>query len=307
MSLIINSLTYHERSDYVRSHVSEQYNGFHPRRWYAGGYSLQLRIPRTRSGSFYPFILSVIRSENEERACLFLELYTRGMTTEDIGTVCERLYGHHYSKQQVSHLSRRCQEDVEAWLARDLAEHYPVVYIDATYVPTRRDGNVSREAYYTILGVCDDGSREIFALVNHPTEGALCWESELEALKSRGVQGIDLVVSDALSGIENAVCSAFPAARHQFCVAHFKRNAAYFTVLSYPPQYRRMIYTTNWIERLNRCYKRVLKIRNSMPSPEATLFLMGSVAFEKTSTTYPRKLGGFALWNEEIKKWNKKE
>lgn len=366
MSIIINSLTYHERSDYVRSHVSEQCNGFRPRRWYAGGYSLRLRIPRTRSGSFYPFILSVIRSENEERACLFHELYTRGMTTEDIGTVCERLYGHHYSKQQVSHLSRRCQEDVEAWLARDLANHYPVVYIDATYVPTRRDGNVSREAYYTILGVCDDGSREILALVNHPTEGALCWESELEALKTRGVQGIDLVVSDALSGIENAVCSAFPSARHQFCVAHFKRNAlaavsskdkaqmsreldelfemedssctsaqgyekltifaerwgrhypslkrlkhernaAYFTYLSYPQQYRRMIYTTNWIERLNRCYKRVLKIRNSMPSPEATLFLMGSVAFEKTSTTYARKLGVFALWNEEIKRWNKKE
>lgn len=245
------------------------------------------------------------------------------MTTEDIGTVCERLYGHHYSKQQVSHLSRRCQEDVESWLARELSEYYPVIYIDATYVPTRRDGSVSREAYYTILGVCDDGSREVLALVNHPTEGALCRESELEALKNRGVHGIDLVVSDALSGIENAVCSAFPSARHQFCVAHFKRNAlsavsskdkpqmsreldelfemedssytsaqgyekltifaerwgshypslkrlkhernaAYFTYLAYPTQYRRIIYTTNWIERLNRCYKRVLKIRNSM-------------------------------------------
>lgn len=90
------------------------------------------------------------------------------------------------------------------------------------------------------------------------------------------------------------------------CLKH-ERNAACFTYLSYPQQYRRIIYTTYWIERLNRCYKRVLKIRNSMPSPEATLFLMGSVAFEKTSTIYARKLGVFALWNEEIKKWNKKE
>lgn len=366
MGIIINSLTYHERADYVSAHSSEQCNGFRPRRWYAGGYILQLRIPRTHSGSFYPFILSVISSENEERASLFHELYTRGMTTEDIGTVCERLYGHHYSKQQVSHLSTRCREDVEAWLSRDLSAHYPVVYIDATYVPTRREGSVSREAYYTVLGVCDDGSREVLALVNHPTEGALCWEAELKSLKDRGVRGIDLVVSDALSGIENAVCSAFPSARHQFCVAHFKRNAlaavsskdkpqmsreleelfemedfsctsaqgyekltifaerwgsrypslkrlghernaAYFTYLSYPPQYRRMIYTTNWIERLNRSYKRVLRMRASMPSPQATLFLLGSVAFEKTNTTYARRLALFANWNVEIKKWNKKE
>lgn len=77
MSMIINSLTYHERADYVRSHDSEQCNGFRPRRWYAGGYSLQLRIPRTRSGSFYPFILSIISSENKERASLFMSS-TRG-------------------------------------------------------------------------------------------------------------------------------------------------------------------------------------------------------------------------------------
>ena len=60
--------------------------------------------------------------------------------------------------------------------------------------------------------------------LNHPTEGAIAWEMELEALKERGVEQIDLIVSDALSGIENAVCSAFPTALHQLCVVHFKRK-----------------------------------------------------------------------------------
>ena len=83
---------------------------------------------------------------------------------------------------------------------------------------------MSKEAYYTILGVLEDGSRGVLTVVNHPTEGALCWKNELEALRQRGVEQIDLVVSDALQGIENAVCAAFPSAAHQFCVAHVKRQ-----------------------------------------------------------------------------------
>ena len=89
---------------------------------------------------------------------------------------------------------------------------------------TRRDKQVSKEAYHTILGVLEDGSREVLSVVNHPSEGAICWKEELEALKERGVAQIDLVVSDALQGIENAVCAAFPQASHQFCVAHLKRQ-----------------------------------------------------------------------------------
>ncbi|BAU19090.1 hypothetical protein with transposase-mut domain [Prevotella intermedia] len=82
--------------------------------------------------------------------------------------------------------------------------------IMATFISTRRDRQVSKEAYYTILGVLEDGSREVLTVVNHPTEGALCWKDELEALRQRGVEQIDLVVSDALQGIENAVCEPFP-------------------------------------------------------------------------------------------------
>ena len=85
-------------------------------------------------------------------------------------------------------------------------------------------GASRKEAYYTTLGLLPDGSREVLTVVNHPTEGAIGWEMELEALKERGVEQIDLIVSDALSGIENAVCSAFPTALHQLCVVHFKRK-----------------------------------------------------------------------------------
>ena len=308
----------------------------------------------------------MIRNESEERAKLFNLLYTKGLTTQQIGEISDCVYGRAYSKQQVSHLAKSCREDVELWLGRDLSSHYLAVYIDATFISTRRDGKVSKEAYYTILGVLEDGSREVLTVVNHPTEGAVCWKEELEALKERGVERIDLVVSDALQGIENAVCAAFPQAAHQFCVAHAKRqilnsvshkdkpemaqelgevfslenkemkslqgyehfitfvtkwekkyptlrrykaerNAAYFTYMDFPIEVQRYIYTTNWIERLNRKYKRTISMRTSMPSDKAVIFLLAAVAMEETKKTYARRIYQFKNWKEKIKTNGKRE
>ena len=272
----------------------------------------------------------MIKREDEEPAHLFTSLYSKGLTTEQIGEVAEELYGKHYSKQQVSYLSRSCIEEVEAWLNRELSNRYLAVFIDATFSPTRREDSVCREAYYTLLGLLIGGRREVLGIVNHPTEGAINWKQEFLALHERGVRQIDLIISDALAGIENALAESFPMAKHQLCVRHLKRNMAalvphkkrgmlmeelkeifpmeqkgksvmqqyqlfcnfvekwskvyprfskfkherniaHFTYLQFPPQGQRMIYTTNWIERLNRDYKRVLKMRGAMPSPQAVL------------------------------------
>ena len=77
-------------------------------------------------------------------------------------------------------------------------------------------------------------------------------------------------------------------------------NIAYFTYMDFPVQVQRCIYTTNWIERLNRKYKRTIKTRTSMPSNKSVLFLLASVAMEETKTTYSRK-------NYQCKFWKQKE
>ena len=353
--LIMNSLMRHERDLFVNDNEHEQCNGFRSLRWYSHGFEFSLRVPRSRSGNFYPVLLGLIRSEGEECAKLFNLLYTKGLTTEQIGEISETIYGRTYRKQQVSYLSTSCREDVDQWLNRSLSSHYLAVYIDATFIAIRRDKQVSKEAQYTILGVLDDGSREVLSVVNHPSEGAICWKEELEALKERGVTQIDLVVSDALQGIKIAVCAAFPQASHQFCVAHIKRqilnyvshkdkpqiaeelnevftlenkemksllgyeqfitfvtkwekkypilkkhkadrNIAYFTYMDFPLQVQRCIYTTNWIERLNRKHKRTIKMRTAMPTSKSVLFLLASVAMQETKTTYARKIHQWKFW-----------
>ena len=104
-SLIMNSLMKHERDLFVANTEHEQRNGFRSRRWYSHGLEFSLRIPRSRSGNFYPVLLGLIRSESEECAKLFNLLYTKGLTTEQIGEISETIYGRTYSKQQVSYLS----------------------------------------------------------------------------------------------------------------------------------------------------------------------------------------------------------
>jgi putative transposase len=327
-------------------------NGFRSRRIQGFSHEIALSVPRTREGNFYPVLLSVIKAENEERFTLFSSLYRKGLTTAQIGDISDEVYGKHYSKSQVSFLMKEAKQETEIWLERPIDEHYLALFIDATFVSTRRDDKVSKEGYYTILAVKGDGTREVLSVINHPTEGAGLWHLEFEALKARGLKSVGLVVSDGLNSIENSVAKSFPGASHQLCVVHFKRNITqvfpykqrkeineelkhvfpvetgectpiegfkrleefvqkwenkypalktfkkersifYFTYLQFPSKIQRMIYTTNWIERLNKDYKRTLKMRGAMPSSKSVLFLIGSVAMERTAVCYSYPIVAF--------------
>ena len=122
--VLLDSFCKQERALFLAEHTGEQANGFRPRRWRGHGWSFQLRIPRTRSNAFQPMILGILSSQERERTQLFYELYSRGLSCEDIAEVGRRIYGHLYSKQQVSHLAGACYEEIQEWLSRGLSPHY---------------------------------------------------------------------------------------------------------------------------------------------------------------------------------------
>lgn len=339
-----------ERREHLSSADGEfdKGNGYRNVRTFGKGKILELRVPRTRSGSFYPVILGLIKDQDEECRKLAFELYSKGLTTEQVGDLFERLYGRSYSKASISRMFEYAREEVKYWLQRDLESYYPIVYIDATFWSTRRDTQVSKEAYYTILGVKADKTREVLSVVNLPTESASGWAQIMQDLQARGVKNIDLVVADGLKGLEDAVASVYSGTPFQKCVIHLERNIlakvkpadkkevaaqlrevftkddatdtpelgwnrfqtfvdrwekrypslriytkkteyfAHFTYLNYHQRIRAMIYSTNWIERLNRDYKRTLRMRGVMPDPESVLLLIGNVAM--TRTVYDSKI-----------------
>lgn len=344
VQLGLESLMQSERTIYNES-VGDVSNGFRDRKVYHGGKMFEIKVPRSRETNFYPMLLGVLKDQEEEAQKLVYSLYSEGLTTEQVGKIYEQFYGKHYSKSQVSRLLNGAREEVGVWLNRKLECRYPIVYIDATYVLTRRDNAVSNEAYYTVLGVREDRTREVLSIVNFPTESATGWHDIFDNLRDRGVLMIDLFVCDGLSGIENAITASLPKADIQLCTVHLKRNIVnkvkprdkaevaqelkevfntelslshfeafegfkmvimkwsksypplkrytgeryflYFTYFKYEKVIRPMIYTTNWIERLKRDYKRVLAMRAAMPNPQAVILLMGTVAQNRDIYKFP--------------------
>jgi transposase-like protein len=154
---------------------------------------------------------------------LSFSLYTAGLTTEQIGDIFDDIYGKHYSKQRVSQMMDLAREEIQAWLERPLDDYYPILYIDCTFVAVRRDAMVRKEAFYTVLGVRPDRTREVLSVVNAPTESSSGWHEIVKQLHQRGVRQIGLVVSDGLKGIEDAITAVYGSVAHQLCVVHLKR------------------------------------------------------------------------------------
>jgi putative transposase len=345
LQLSLESIMRAERNEFNAEH-SDSSNGYRFSSVLGHGGKLELAIPRSRHHNFYPMILALIKDQNEESKNLAYELYSSGLTTLQIGSLFDKIYGHHYSKSSISNMMLEAKADMNAWLTRDLEKRYPIIYIDATYWHTRRIEEVSSEAYYTILAVKEDRTREVLSIVNHPNEGANNWKEAFEALKQRGLETINLFVCDGLQGIENIIAEVFPMAVTQLCTVHLTRNILakvkptdkqeianqmkevlnptnpkdtindgydrfikfinkwikkypsfktylapryklYFNYLNYHVEIRRMIYTTNWIERLNRNYKRTLRMRSAMPNPESVVFLLASVASRRSEYSKP--------------------
>ncbi len=199
-------------------------NGFRFRSVLGHGGKLELMVPRSRHHNFYPMILALIKDQEAESRELAYSLYSAGLTGEQIGSIFAQVYGHHYSKSSISNMMQTAREDVSNWLERELDEYYPILYIDATYWYTRRGASVSNEAYYSILAVKEDRTREVIAIINHPTEGSHNWRAIFEGLKERGLERAGLVVCDGLTGIEHAITAVFGRAEIQLCTVHLSRN-----------------------------------------------------------------------------------
>ena len=223
LQLSLESLMKIERSEH-NNKEKDLSNGYLPRRIFGQGKMLELRVPRTRQGNFYPLILSLLKDQEEEMKNIAFRLYSSGLTTIQVGELFNDIYGNQYSSSQVSRMFDKAKEDVNLWLNRPLENYYPIVYIDATFIPTRRVDSVYKEAYYTILGVKPDRTREVLAVVNFPTEGASQWEDVFEDLQKRGVKEIDLFVSDGLKSIETTIWKYFKKSEVQLCVVHLMRE-----------------------------------------------------------------------------------
>jgi transposase-like protein len=168
LQISLEALMRAERAEYLSLNEQDKGNGFRTRKSFGLGKILELRVPRTREGSFYPVLLSVLKDQQAESQRLAYSLYSKGLTSMQVGDLFEEIYGRHYSKASVSNMMDYAREEVKYFLERLLDSYYPIIYIDAVFISTRRGEHVTKEAYYTVLGVKQDRTREVLAIINMP-------------------------------------------------------------------------------------------------------------------------------------------
>ncbi len=200
-------------------------NGFYTRVLKTKYGVLNLNIPRDRTGEFSQKTIQSFKNTNDTLENTIKLFYQSGLTTRDISAIIEKMYGQHYSPQTVSNISESIYEELEAFKKRPIRTRYPILYCDGTFIPVRR-GTVAKEAVHVIIGITEEGYKEVVDFALYPTESSINYRGMLQDLKSRGLEDVLLFVSDELTGLANAATDEFPLAKHQSCWTHILRNVA---------------------------------------------------------------------------------
>ena len=187
---------------------------------------LELRIPKLRAGSFFPCLLERRRRVDQALFAVIMEAYLHGISTRKVDDLVKALGADTgISKSEVSRICKDLDEEVGAFRDRSLAETaYPYVFLDATYCKARVNRRVVSQAVVIATGVTADGRREVLGFDVGDSEDGAFWTAFLRSLKARGLGGVQLVTSDAHTGLKAAISSVFIGASWQRCRVHFMRN-----------------------------------------------------------------------------------
>lgn len=220
MSELLQAGSY-ERTDGRRGYRS----GYYRRRLNTRVGTLELRVPQDRDGLFSTDVFERYQRSEKALVSTMMAMYVQGVSTRKVSRITEELCGVAFSASTVSSLTERLDGELEKFARRNLGEEYPYLILDARYEKVRIDGTVQTQAVLIALGIGWDGRREVLGVELADRESTSVWKDFLDGLKSRGLHGVDFVVSDDHCGIRNAVREALPLAAWQRCYVHFLRNA----------------------------------------------------------------------------------
>ena len=285
-----------------------------------------LNIPRDRNAEFEPHIIpkgQTISSKNEDA---ILGMYSRGMTVSDVCYQVRDIYGLEISETTVSNITERIMDLAKEWQQRSLDSVYFAVWMDGIVLKIREDGKVVNKCIYIVIGLTNEGKKEVLGFWIAKTESAAFWMTVLTDLKARGVEDILIACTDNLKGFTQAIKGVFPEAITQLCIVHQIRNSCKFVVwkdrkefcmdlkkvytainkqiafdelqlfkkkwqpkykyaitsweenwenltnyFEYPLELRKIIYTTNTIENLNRGIRKYTKTKTQFVNENAAI------------------------------------
>lgn len=285
--------------------------------------------PRDRNNEFEPKIVPKNKRDVSGIEEKIISLYGRGLSTRDINEQIHDLYGIEVSATMVSNVTDQILPMIKDWQERPLEAVYPIAFVDAVHFSVRDESTVVKKAAYIVLGVNEEGEKDIMGIWIGENESAKFWLTVLNEIKRRGVKDILIMCSDGLTGMKEAITTAFPKTVQQRCIVHMIRNSVRFIYykdlkvfckdlkniytsknekagynqlqkmrekwkdkypsalknwednwdavcpfFAYSDPVRKIMYTTNAIESLNRSYRKYTKTKSVFPSDQALMKCM---------------------------------
>lgn len=189
----------------------------------------EIKVPRDRNGEFEPQLVkknqTTLTGDIEEK---ILSMYAKGMTTSDIETHIQDIYGLECSDSTISRITDKILPVVREWQSRPLEEVYAVVFMDAIHFHVRSEGQIVKKAVYIAIGINMDGLKEVLGMWVGENESAKFWLSVMNGLKNRGLQDILIACVDGLTGFPSAIEAVYPKTEIQQCIIHQIRNTTRF-------------------------------------------------------------------------------
>jgi putative transposase len=187
---------------------------------------LTVKIPKVRTGSFFPALLCPRRRIDVALHAVVMQAYVEGVSTRRVDDLVIAMGGTGISKSEVSRICAKLDTDAAIWRTRTL-DHiaFPYLFLDATYCKVRLNGRVVSQAVVIATGVSADGRREVLGCATGDSETETFWAEFLRDLRDRGLTGVQLVISDSHRGLVNAIGTVLQGVSWQRCRVHFMRNA----------------------------------------------------------------------------------
>jgi transposase-like protein len=292
--------------------------------------AVDLSVPRDRAAAFEPEIVKKHQTDITGIEDKVISLYGIGTSVRDIQEQIREIYGYELSPETVSSITDKVIDLMREWKSRPLDPLYPIIFLDGLRVKVRQNGASSQCTVYIVIGYCLDGSKGCLGMYLGEAESAKFWMTILNDLKVRGVKDVLIFATDNLSGISQAINSAFPQAEIQKCIVHQIRNSLAFvswserkkvavqlkeiytapneqagaealerftvspfgekypyiakswyanwtelsTFYKFSPELRKLMYTTNMIERFNAGMRKVIKTKQIFPTEDSVLKLL---------------------------------
>ena len=215
--------------DYRNKDSNNSRNVYSSKKLKSSAGKIEVNVPRDRNGEYEPQVIKKHQNTiGQDLEAKIISMYAKGMTTSDIESHIEEIYGYQVSDSSITRITDKILPLVKEWQTRPLEAIYPIIFMDAIHYHVRSEGQIVKKAVYITIGISSSGEKDVIGMWVGENESAKFWLSKLNELKSRGVEDILIACVDELTEFSNAIDAIYPQTQIKQCIIHQIRSSTQF-------------------------------------------------------------------------------